>query len=323
MKKILLALAFVLGIIGALYIVYREGVLPVDKNDTSGRIVVVRRGETVNSIANTLYSQKLIRNRVVFFLVVKQLGIEKQIQAGDFNLTPSMSAFDIATALTKGSIDIWVTIPEGLRKEEVAEIFAKDLPAFSASNFLSEAEEGYLFPDTYLIPKGADSDMVIDILTKTFEQKYTPEMAIRARRLGLTDREVVTLASLIEREALFAQDRQPVASVLLRRLKEPMRLQIDATVQYAIGYSKEEKTWWKKGLTVDDLKFNSPYNTYVSDGIPPGPICNPGIAAIEAVLAGDINTPYLYYVNDVNGKLHFAKTLAEHEANIRKYVRSN
>lgn len=323
MKKILLALAFVLGIIGALYIVYREGVLPVDKNDTSGRIVVVRRGETVNSIANTLYSQKLIRNRVVFFLVVKQLGIEKQIQAGDFNLTPSMSAFDIATALTKGSIDIWVTIPEGLRKEEVAEIFAKDLPAFSASNFLSEAEEGYLFPDTYLIPKGADSDMVIDILTKTFEQKYTPEMAIRARRLGLTDREVVTLASLIEREALFAQDRQPVASVLLRRLKEPMRLQIDATVQYAIGYSKEEKTWWKKGLTVDDLKFNSPYNTYVSDGIPPGPICNPGIAAIEAILAGDINTPYLYYVNDVNGKLHFAKTLAEHEANIRKYVRSN
>lgn len=323
MKKILLALAFVLGIIGALYIVYREGVLPVDKNDTSGRIVVVRRGETVNSIANTLYSQKLIRNRVVFFLVVKQLGIEKQIQAGDFNLTPSMSAFDIATALTKGSIDIWVTIPEGLRKEEVAEIFAKDLSAFSVSNFLSEAEEGYLFPDTYLIPKGADSDMVIDILTKTFEQKYTPEMAIRARRLGLTDREVITLASLIEREALFAQDRQPVASVLLRRLKEPMRLQIDATVQYAIGYSKEEKTWWKKGLTVDDLKFNSPYNTYVSDGIPPGPICNPGIAAIEAILAGDINTPYLYYVNDVNGKLHFAKTLAEHEANIRKYVRSN
>lgn len=323
MKKVLLALAFVLGIIGALYIVYREGVLPVDKNDTSDRIVVVRRGETVNSIANSLYSQKLIRNRVVFFLVVKQLGIEKRIQAGDFNLTPSMSAFDIATALTKGSIDVWVTIPEGLRKEEVAEIFAKDLSAFSVSNFLSEAEEGYLFPDTYLIPKGADSDMVIDILTKTFEQKYTPEMALRARRLGLTDREVVTLASLIEREALFEIDRQPVASVLLRRLKESMRLQIDATVQYAIGYSKEEKTWWKKGLTVDDLRFNSSYNTYVSDGIPPGPICNPGIAAIEAVLAGDINTPYLYYVNDVNGKLHFAKTLSEHEANIRKYVRSN
>ena len=284
MKKLLLALAFVLGISAAGYIVYQEGVLPVDKNDTNKRTIVIKKGDTPNTIANTLYLEKLIRNRVVFFIVVKQLGIEKKIQAGDFNLTPAMSAFEIATALTKGSIDVWITIPEGLRKEEIAEILAKDLPDFSTADFLSKAEEGNLFPDTYLIPKGANADMVIGILTNTFNEKYTSEMQAKAKRLNLTSKEVLILSSLVEREAQRADDRQPMASVLLRRLDEPMRLQIDASVQYALGYDRDEKTWWKKGLTVEDLKVDSAYNTYVRDGLPLGPICNPGIAAIEAVL---------------------------------------
>ncbi len=322
MKKLLLALAFVLGISAAGYIVYQEGVLPVDKNDTNKRTIVIKKGDTPNTIANTLYLEKLIRNRVVFFIVVKQLGIEKKIQAGDFNLTPAMSAFEIATALTKGSIDVWITIPEGLRKEEIAEILAKDLPDFSTADFLSKAEEGNLFPDTYLIPKGANADMVIGILTNTFNEKYTSEMQAKAKKLNLTSKEVLILSSLVEREAQRADDRQPMASVLLRRLDEPMRLQIDASVQYALGYDRDEKTWWKKGLTVEDLKVDSAYNTYVRDGLPLGPICNPGIAAIEAVLNADPKTPYLYYVNDTAGKLHFARTLEEHEENIRKYVRS-
>jgi UPF0755 protein len=322
MKKLLLALAFVLGISAAGYIVYQEGVLPVDKNDTNKRTIVIKKGDTPNTIANTLYLEKLIRNRVVFFIVVKQLGIEKKIQAGDFNLTPAMSAFEIATAITKGSIDVWITIPEGLRKEEISEILAKDLPDFSTADFLSKAEEGNLFPDTYLIPKGANADMVIGILTNTFNEKYSSEMQAQAKKLNLTSKEVLILSSLVEREAQRADDRQPMASVLLRRLDEPMRLQIDASVQYALGYDRDEKTWWKKGLTVEDLKVDSAYNTYVRDGLPLGPICNPGIAAIEAVLNADPKTPYLYYVNDTAGKLHFARTLEEHEENVRKYVRS-
>ncbi len=322
MKKLLLALAFVLGIIVAGYIVYREGVLPVDKNDTTARTIVVKKGDTTNAIANTLYVEKLIRNRVVFFFVVKQLGIEKSMQAGDFNLSPSMDAFEIATALTKGSIDVWVTIPEGLRKEEISEILAKELPSFSTADFLSKAEEGYLFPDTYLFPKDANADVVIEILTETFNDKYSTELQTKAKQLGLTTKEVVILASLVEREAQRTDDRKPMASVLLRRLDEPMRLQIDASVQYAIGYDRVEQTWWKKGLTVEDLQTDSAYNTYARDGLPLGPICNPGIAAIEAVLNADKNTPYLYYVNDAEGKLHFGRTLEEHEANIRKYVRN-
>jgi UPF0755 protein len=322
MKKILLALAFVLGIVAAMYIVYREGVLPVDVNDTGKRTVIVKKGDTANTIANILFGEKLIRNRVVFYIVVKQLGIEKQIQAGDFSLSPSMSAFEIANALTKGSMDVWVTIPEGLRKEEVSEILAKELPDFSTADFLSKAEEGYLFPDTYLIPKAANADMVLGIFTKTFNDKYSAAMQAKAKKLNLTGKEVLILASLVEREARLPEDRQPMASVLLRRLDEPMRLQIDASVQYAIGYSREEKTWWKKGLTVDDLKVDSAYNTYVRDGLPLGPICNPGLAAIEAVLNADPKTTYLYYVNDVQGKLHFARTIEEHEENVRRYVRN-
>lgn len=322
MKKLLLALAFVLGIMVAGYIVYREGILPVDKNDTSTKTIIVKKGDTTNTIANTLYVEKLIRNRVVFFFVVKQLGIEKNMQAGDFSLSPSMNTFDIATALTKGSIDVWVTIPEGLRKEEISEILAKDLPNFSTADFLSKAEEGYLFPDTYLLPKDANADKVIEILAKTFNEKYSAELQAKAKKLGLTTKEVIVLASLVEREAQRAEDRQPMASVLLRRLNEPMRLQIDASVQYAIGYDREEQTWWKKGLTVEDLQTDSPYNTYTRDGLPLGPICNPGIAAIEAVLNADPNTPYVYYVNDVDGKLHFSRTLEEHEANVRAYVRN-
>lgn len=320
MKKILLACTFILGIAAAGYLIYREGVLPVDKNDTSKRTVVVRKGDTVNEVANTLQLQGLIRNRIVFYAVVKQLGIEKQIQAGDFELNPSMDAFQIAKNLTKGSLDVWVTIPEGLRKEEIAEILAKDLTDFSSSDFLSKAEEGYLFPDTYLIPKGANADMVLQILTKTFREKYDAQIKPKARLKNLTEKEVVILASLIEREVQHPEDRVPVASLLLRRLDEPMRLQVDATVQYALGYQKDLKSWWKRPLYFEDLKVDSPYNTYERDGLPLGPICNPGIAALDAIANADKDTPNLYYVNDTEGRIHFAKTLEEHEKNVAKYV---
>lgn len=317
----LLAFVFLLGIVAAGYLIYREGVLPVDKNDNSKRTVVVRKGETVNEIANTLQLQNLIRNRIVFYAVVKQLGIEKQIQAGDFELTPSMDAYQIATALTKGSLDVWVTIPEGLRKEEIAEILSKQLVNFSSTEFVSKSEEGYLFPDTYLIPKGADADVVIRILMNNFREKYDTLIKPKAKLKNLTEKEIVILASLVEREVRHPQDREPVASLLLRRLEEPMRLQVDATVQYALGYQKDMKSWWKRPLYFEDLKVDSAYNTYERDGLPLGAISNPGLAAMEAVANADPKTPYLYYVNDSEGRIHFAKTLGEHEENVKKYIK--
>lgn len=320
MKKLILVVAFMLGLTAAGYIVYREGVLPVDRNDTSKRTVVVAKGSSVNDVINTLALEKLIRNRIVFYLVVKQLGIEKQIQAGDFNLSPSMDAYQIARNLTKGSLDVWVTIPEGLRKEEIGEILTKELPNFSSAEFVSKAEEGFLFPDTYLVPKEANAENVLEILNRTYKEKYKNAIEPKAKAKNLTEKEVLILASLIEREVRHAEDRVPVASLLLRRLEEPMRLQVDATVQYALGYQKDIKSWWKRPLFFEDLKVDSPYNTYERDGLPLGPISNPGLAAMQAVVDANPNTPYLYYVNDSNGKIRFAKTIEEHEENVKKYV---
>jgi len=158
------------------------------------------------------------------------------------------------------------------------------------------------------------------ILTNTFNLKYSDEIKEKASKLGLTQKDVIILASLIEREALYDNDRQKVANVLLKRIEKGFPLEIDATVQYALGYQPKEKTWWKQHLTQKDLDTDSQYNTRKYAGMPPGPICSPGLASIEAVVNANLNTPYLFYVSDMNGKLHYAITLEEHNENIKKYL---
>ena len=292
----------------------------MDKNSKESKIFVIRPGDALSSIANNLADQKLIRNKVVFYLVVKRFGIERKIQAGDFRLSPSMNLDQIATALTHGTLDVWLTIIEGLRKEEVAQIVSQSLN-IPEIEFLKYAKEGYLFPDTYLVPKDATAIAVIVIFNDNFNRRFTDELKEKAEDKGLSQEEVVTLASLVEREARFSEDRQKVASVLLKRLKIGMKLDIDATVQYVIGYQPEDKSWWKRELTLDDLAVASPYNTYKNAGIPPGPIANPGLASLVAVLDAEPNTPYLYYISDKSGHLHFASTLEEHNENIRRYLK--
>ncbi|MFA9289022.1 MAG: endolytic transglycosylase MltG [Weeksellaceae bacterium] len=319
MRKLII-LVVILAIIGiSSFTVFKEGTLAVDKSDTSAKMFMVKPGEPLDTIINNLASENLIRNRIAFYLVVKQLGIETKIQAGDFRLSPSMDAYTLADNLTRGTLDVWVTIPEGLRKEEIAEIVAKefDIPE---TEFNELATEGYLFPDTYLVPKNPTAQQIIDIMGNTFTQRYTPDLQAKARDLGLTDLEVLTLASLVEREAKFDEDRAKIASVMLNRIEEGMPLQIDATVQYALGYQPQEKRWWKSSLTFDDLEIDSPYNTYQNPGLPPGPIGNPGMESIEAVLDADPNTPYLFYVAEPSGETHYAETFSEHQKNIDRYL---
>lgn len=319
MKKILITLILV-SLIGLfLFFYYKEGTLPVNGQDNRSKIFVIRPGESVTQIAKDLEKEGLIRNKIVFYLMVRLLGIDKEIQAGDFRLSPSMDAYQIARNLTKGTLDTWVTIIEGWRKEEVAQIFARKLN-IPESEFLKYAREGYLFPDTYLIPKDASAEAVIKILTRNFNKKYNTKLRNQARKKNLTDEEVITLASLVEREARFDQDRPLVASVILNRLKKGMKLDIDATVQYSLGYQPDLRSWWKKNLTREDLEVDSPFNTYKNLGLPPGPICNPGLAAIKAVINAP-QTDYFYYLSDKNGKIHFARTLEEHNKNIATYLR--
>jgi len=320
MKKFLiLIIIFLIVAIGG-YLFYREGTLAVNSKSEKSLIFVVDPGENLDSIINNLAKAGLIRNRIVFYLVVKQLGIEREIQAGDFRLSPSMNAYEIADEFTHGTIDIWVTVPEGLRKEEIAEIMSKTFN-ISETEFNSLAQEGYLFPDTYLVPKNPEPEQIIALMRSTFESKYTEEMRTQARGNGLTDEEVLILASIVEREAKFDQDRTQVASVLLRRYREDYPLQVDATIQYALGYQTNENRWWKSSITFDDLENTSKYNTYKNAGLPPTPISNPGISSIQAVVNANAETPYIFYVSEPNGTTHFSKTYEEHQRNIEKYLR--
>lgn len=316
--RFLISFAIIAGIVIFGFIYYKEGTLPVDRENPKQAMFIIRKGEDLTSIIQNLEKEKLIRNKVVFFLIVKQMGIEKEIQAGDFRLSTGMTPRQIATKLTQGSEDVWVTIIEGLRREQIADIVTSEL-GIPEAEFLQNAQEGYLFPDTYLIPRTASSEAVLTLLSNTFEAKYTPEIQAKADRLGLSREQVVILASIVEKEALVS-DRDVVASVLLRRFKEEYPLQADATVQYALGYQPDIKKWWKPALSLDDLELESPYNTYVNTGLPPAPISNPGISSIEAVVSADPNTPYFFYLHDPKGKVHPARDNDEHEENKRKYL---
>ncbi|KKQ38651.1 MAG: Aminodeoxychorismate lyase [Candidatus Roizmanbacteria bacterium GW2011_GWA2_37_7] len=320
MKKLLILFIIILLIGLGGYLFYREGTLPVNKQSKDSIIFVIDPGQNLDSIINNLSKVNLIRNRIVFFLVVKKLGLEREIQAGDFRLSAAMDAYEIAEELTHGTIDIWVTVPEGLRKEEIAEIMSKTFDV-SETEFNQLAQEGYLFPDTYLVPKNPNPKQIIELMKATFDTKYSDELRAQASINGLTDEEVVNLASIVEREAKFDQDRAQVASILLRRYRENYPLEVDATIQYALGYQTQETRWWKRSLSYTDLEIDSPYNTYKKIGLPPTPISNPGIAAIQAVVYADENTPYQFYLSEPSGTTHYAKTFEDHQINIQKYLR--
>lgn len=318
MKKLkILFLLLVLVLLG-MYFVYTEGSLPVDKNNEGSTIFVINKGEGFNSIIKRLSAENLIRNKLVFYAIALQKGIGKRIQAGEFKLSKKMTAQEVAETITHGTTDEWVTVVEGLRKEEIAQIISQQF-TISEINFIENAKEGQLFPDTYLLPKTATADSIIQTMEANFQKKMAEARSERPFEKR-SDHDVLILASLVEREAKFADDRRLVASIILKRVQNDWPLQLDATIQYALGYQRKDKTWWKRELTVDDLKVDSTYNTYERKGMPPAPICNPGLDSIKAALAADPNTPYWYYVNDKNGRIHVAKTLEEHNENIRMYL---
>ncbi|MFH0773765.1 MAG: endolytic transglycosylase MltG [bacterium] len=318
MKKLkILLLVIVLFIFGS-YFLYTEGSLPVDKKNEGSTIFVIQKGEGLSSIIKRLAAEDLIRNKLVFYAIALQKGIEKRVQAGDFKLSKRMSAQEVAETITHGTLDEWVTIVEGLRKEEVAQKLAQQF-TFSEISFIEQAKEGQLFPDTYLIPKTATIEIIIQMMENNFQKKMAEARSERPYEKR-SDREILILASLVEREAKFADDRRLVANIILKRAQNDWPLQLDATIQYGLGYQRKEKTWWKRELTVEDLKVDNTYNTYERRGLPPAPICNPGLDSLKAALAADPNTPYWYYVSDKKGRIHVAKTLEEHNENIRNYI---
>lgn len=296
------------------FVWFNEATKPVDSQNKTPVIFVIRKGEAVRDIAVRLKKEGLIRSPLAFFVLVRALGISESIQAGDFRLNPSMDAKTLAQVLTHGTLDVWLTTLEGWRIEEIALKLAQEL-SIPEQEFLKYAKEGYMFPDTYLIPKEASAAAIAKIMLDNFEKK----VGAKLKNSNIDIAEVVILASLVEREAKFSEDRPKVASVLFNRLKEGMKLDVDATVQYALGYQSDQKSWWKKELTKEDLEIDSPYNTYKNKGLPPTPICNPGLVSIKAVIDPQ-ETEYYYYLSDHQGKMHYAVTLEEHNQNIKRYL---
>ena len=308
---------------------YYQALRPVVSSSIPDQEFEVKSGQGLDSISQNLSTQKLIRSRLAFKITVVRFGLTNKIQAGYFRLSPNMDIPTIAQKLTKASSkQARVTLQEGLRREEMALLIENAIKnvnpesSFSATDFVSNTKnlEGQLFPDTYdLDPKSTTEQ----IITKLHDRylSVTKDLNIPDERL----KSVTILASLIEREAGQASEMPGVASVIANRLAAQWPIQIDAAIQYALTTSRCRSLncdWWPKSLTKADLQIKSPYNTYTEQGLPPSPICNPGKDSLKAALQAK-SGPYWFYLHDLNGEIHLAKTVEEHNQNVCKYLQKD
>lgn len=329
MKKVVFftAIALILFLIWA-FIWWKSVSAPISLNEETVDFLVVK-GKSASQIGQSLYEKGLIKNPLAFKFYVQMMGKSDQIQAGEFRLSPSYSLEKIVDTLRGSPLELWVTVPEGLRREEIVERFIDNLDKQGQDaidfreEFLEESSsvEGYLFPDTYLFPREVKASGVISVMKNTFEKKITDIGSKFPYSFGLKD--IVILASLIEREAITDVERPVVAGILYNRLENNWPLQVDAAVQYAVATENCKlkivncNNWWPI-LTRDDIEINSPFNTYRFPGIPPSPIANPGLESLKAAV-NPVESDYFFYIH-AEGKIYYAKTLEEHNANIKKYL---
>lgn len=298
---------------------------PVDPKSKQAVRFVVAKGQGTKAIGAKLEEKNLIRSSWAFRYVVASRGVAKNIQAGSFELSPSMTTLEVVEQLTHGTMDTWVTILEGWRREEIAaslkQTFAEAGADFNDQAFLkaTQDKEGHLFPDTYLFPLNTSEQTVASILETTFNKKITAAMRADIEASGHTLDQVITMASLIEREARQDDSRKIVSGILWKRLAANWPLQVDASLQYAKGYDPIEKTWWKPPTSADK-NVKSPYNTYANPGLPPAPICSPSLSSITAAIY-PTSTNYWFYITDANGRMHYSETVEQHNQNVNTYLR--
>ena len=298
----------------------------VGEGDAVHTIVTVKEGASFRQVASQIAETGFILNRTTFVVLGKLMGVEEQIHPGKYDLNSRMAPSTILNVLVTGqTIPYWVTIPEGYSMQQIgdlleevgvttAELFvqaARDKEFIHALGVEAETLEGFLFPDTYRFHHGTSPRDIIKVMVGQFQQLYTPEVQTQARERGLSTLEVLTLASIIEKETGASEERKLISAVFHNRLKRGMLLQSDPTVIYALPA-------FDGNLRKPDLKYASPYNTYRVRGLPPGPIANPGWDSIIAALH-PASVPYLYFVSKNNGTHHFSTTLAEHSRAVYRY----
>lgn len=304
---------------------------------------VIRAGESAGDVAANLQTAGLIEDTDLFLNYLRFYGLDSQLEAGTFRIDAQLTVADLAVRLTQAHAEeIELRFLEGWRAEEMAAYLAVTAPAaidedaflaivrgnrpfdtaaydFLAGHPSGASLEGFLFPDTYRVPLDADAAFLVDLMVRTFGRRVTGEMRAAYTANGLSLREAVTLASIVERETPVPDERPLVAAVFYNRLAAGMRLQADPTVQYAVGYHDPTESWWKSPLSEADLNLDSPYNTYQVEGLPPGPIANPGLAALEAVATPAV-TNALYFVADCGreGAHLFSETYEDHLRNVER-----
>jgi len=301
-------------------------------------IVAVQEGESAQEVGDKLEDRGVISSGLLFRVLVALEGYEDKLVAGDYEFDKGLPTLEVIERIRSGQIaPLVVTIREGLRAEEVAELMeAKNV--VSAEDFLHAIEqwyefsflytkpywatlEGYLFPDTYFFSRNMTAEEVVQQILENFDQRFDSELRDEAAVAGMTVHTVLNLASIVEREAQVAEERPIIAAVFLKRLRRGMPLEADPTVQYALGNdpaSVAKYGYWKEELTQADLEVDSLYNTYRITGLPRGPICSPGLDSIQAVIR-PADTEYLYFVAKEDGSHAFAETLEEHLQNIELY----
>jgi len=277
--------------------------------------LIVSKNALVKDIATSLKENNFILDPIGFSFIVRLKGEEKNLRSGQYYLSDVHTVFDIIDTLKKGVFpeEIKVTIPEGFTVKDIAEKLYKKGVIENKNLFIEDAQryEGYLFPDTYMFTENMESSDVIKKMRKRFIEMLPKNMEEKAKEKKLTLEQIVILASIVERETRFDEDRPLAASVFLNRLAAGMKLDADSTIVYILP---EHKEW----LSKEDYEIDSPYNTYKYAGLPPGPICNPGVKSIIAVVSAPA-TDYYYFMTKPDGKAIFERTLEEHNRDIAKY----
>jgi UPF0755 protein len=321
--------------------VFGDGEVPRVEAIKSGGdpvLFTVSDGESAGDIGAELESQGIIRSARLFEVLVALNGVGSDLEAGEYEFDHGMTTVEVVHRIAAGkTASRAITIPEGLRVEEIGQLLEANnittqqdfLAALVKADYQEpflqqlsgDALQGFVFPARYEFSRQTTAEQVVATMLHGFETNVFDHLQLEGQPMTLE--QVVTLASIVEREAATAEERPVIASVFLNRLRLGIPLQADPTVQFAVAAdpaSVAQYGYWKKELTLDDLKIDSAYNTYVNGGLPPGPIANPGLDSVLAVIR-PATTNYLFFVAKDDGTHVFAETLEEHEANVQKYQR--
>lgn len=318
----------IVAVAGYQMIRWAERPVVTEADKPPSKIVTIPEGSTFQQVASLLAREQLIKSRSAFLVLGKANAADRKIHPGEYEFNAAMLPHDILGKLLAGKVVLHpVTVPEGFTMGQIVELvsrqgiadpveflrLAKDQTFIRSLGIQTDTLEGYLFPDTYRFARATKAKEVIQTMVNNLWQVFTPDLRDRAKQLNMTVHEVLTLASVVEKEAKVGTERQLIAAVFHNRLKRRIPLQSDPTVMYGIPS-------FNGNLRKHDLSSQSPYNTYRVRGLPPGPIASPGAQAIRAVLY-PATTPYLYFVARNDGTHQFSATLTEHNLAVEKYQR--